>query len=146
MKSPQSIRIQKIIADRGLASRREAERWIEEGRVTVNGELVELGAKCMPGKDTIAVDGRVISRRAPIKVEKVSPRHTRPGEAWKQLEVTLHHGKKREIRRLFYAFGYDVRKLRRVQIGQLRLKGLPRGHIKTLSKSEIRQLFEPEKP
>ncbi|MEK7229505.1 MAG: S4 domain-containing protein, partial [Candidatus Binatota bacterium] len=34
-------RLQKIIARAGLASRREAEKWILEGRVTVNGAVVE---------------------------------------------------------------------------------------------------------
>ena len=33
-------RLQKVIADAGLASRREAERWITEGRVKVNGNVV----------------------------------------------------------------------------------------------------------
>ena len=33
-------RLQKVIADAGLASRREAERWIAEGRVKVNGNVV----------------------------------------------------------------------------------------------------------
>ena len=39
-------RLQKIISSAGLASRRQAEKWILEGRVTVNGQVVrELGAK-----------------------------------------------------------------------------------------------------
>jgi 23S rRNA pseudouridine2605 synthase len=78
-----------------------------------------------------------------LALEKVVPRNARAGnESWTQLEVTLHHGKKREIRRLFYALGYDVKKLRRVQIGQFKLRGLPRAHIRTLRKQEIRLLFE----
>jgi pseudouridine synthase len=54
-------RLQKIIARAGLASRREAERWIEEGRVTVNGALVtKLGSQADPFKDSIKVDGKRI--------------------------------------------------------------------------------------
>jgi 23S rRNA pseudouridine2605 synthase len=246
MEKGQTIRVQKVIADHGLASRRQAEAWIEEGRVTVNGEPVELGAKCDPRTDLVAVDGNPLPRRQPRKVviamhkprgfvctnedphaertvfdllpaelrgerlfcvgrldkeseglllltndgglqqqlahpsyrvvkkyhveidkslarndlqklvrgiswegerlsvERVHPLKSKAGENWKQLEVVMHHGKKREIRRLFYAVGYDVRKLRRVQIGEFKLKGLPRGHIRTLGKKEIQQLFGAE--
>ena len=77
-----------------------------------------------------------------LSADKVFPVKSGGKEDWKQLEVTLFHGKKREIRRLFYAFGYDVRRLRRVRIGQLRLKGIPRGQIKLLDKRETALLFE----
>jgi 23S rRNA pseudouridine2605 synthase len=56
-------RLQKIIADAGLASRREAERWIEEGKVSVNKQVVtELGTLADPVKDRILVDGKAIPR------------------------------------------------------------------------------------
>lgn len=52
-------RLQKIISEAGLASRRGAERLIAEGRVSVNGRVVtEQGLKADPGRDKIAVDGR----------------------------------------------------------------------------------------
>ena len=55
-------RLQKIIARAGLASRREAERWMLEGRVTVNGKVVDkLGSQADPIKDKIKVDGKLIS-------------------------------------------------------------------------------------
>ena len=75
-------------------------------------------------------------------VDRVAPIESRSGSDWTKLEVVLHHGKKREIRRLFYAFDYEVKKLRRVQIGQLKLKGIPRGHIRTLGGREIRLFFD----
>jgi len=53
-------RLQKIIAAAGLASRREAERWIEQGRVTVNDRLAALGDSADPVQDRIAIDGRPI--------------------------------------------------------------------------------------
>ncbi|MBI3129319.1 MAG: rRNA pseudouridine synthase [Candidatus Tectomicrobia bacterium] len=60
------IRLQKIISQAGVASRREAERLISEGRVTVNGRAVtELGAKADPGADAVKVDGKLITRREP---------------------------------------------------------------------------------
>jgi 23S rRNA pseudouridine2605 synthase len=51
-------RLQKLIAAAGLASRREAERWISAGRVTVNGRVAALGDQADPGRDRVAVDGR----------------------------------------------------------------------------------------
>src|SRR5688572_19158138 len=54
-------RLQKIIAAAGIASRRAAEKLIEEGRVTVNGRTVtELGTKADPDVDHIRVDERRI--------------------------------------------------------------------------------------
>src|SRR3970282_1896715 len=55
-------RLQKIIARAGLASRREAERWIQEGRVTVNGAVVKkLGSQADPDKDKIKVNGKLLA-------------------------------------------------------------------------------------
>jgi pseudouridine synthase len=61
-------RLQKILARAGLASRREAERWIVEGRITVNGAIVrKLGTQADPAKDSIKVDGkRVKPASAPL--------------------------------------------------------------------------------
>lgn len=244
MKKEERIRVQKALADRGLASRREAEAWIAEGRVTVNGEPAGLGDKCAPGIDRIAVDGKTVPYKAPsaltlaihkprgivctnqdpqggktvfdllppelhrqrlfcvgrldkeseglllltndgelrqrvshpshqvrkiyevrldkpldpgdiprlrsgivwegerLCLEKVFPFTRQENEDWRHLEVTLQHGRKRELRRLFYALKYDVRRLRRTQIGGLPLKGIPRGTFRLLSKRELRMLFE----
>jgi 23S rRNA pseudouridine2605 synthase len=54
-------RLQKIIAEAGLASRRKAELMIQEGRVTVNGTVVtQLGAKANLSRDHIKVDGKLL--------------------------------------------------------------------------------------
>ena len=54
-------RLQKILATAGIASRRKAEQFIVEGRVTVNGTTItELGSKADPDTDHIKVDGKLI--------------------------------------------------------------------------------------
>ena len=53
-------RIQKLLATAGLGSRREVERWIRAGRVTVVGVIAQLGDKASPG-DRIEVDGKTVT-------------------------------------------------------------------------------------
>jgi len=52
-------RIQKVLARGGVGSRREIERWIQEGRVMVNGAVAALGARLQPG-DTLQINGRYV--------------------------------------------------------------------------------------
>ncbi|WP_333654239.1 pseudouridine synthase [Dissulfurispira sp.] len=58
-------RIQKILAQMGIASRRKAEELIIEGRVTVNGKIATLGMKADPAKDHIKADGRLLVKPEP---------------------------------------------------------------------------------
>jgi 23S rRNA pseudouridine2605 synthase len=233
-------RLQKIIARAGLASRREAERWIEEGRITVNGTVIsKLGSQADPFKDSIKVDGkRIKSAAAPLyyafhkppgvittlndpqhrpditpyvarlgekhrvfpvgrldynstglllltndgdlalrlshprfgvtKVYRVklsscprpedfvrlregirledgmaAPAHARVVEklktnAW--VEIEMHEGRKREVRRMFEALGYFVEKLIRIRVGTIELGHLPLGEIRPLTQSEVKSL------
>ncbi|WP_028775730.1 pseudouridine synthase [Shimazuella kribbensis] len=56
-------RLQKVLAQAGIASRRQAEVWIQEGKVQVNGQVVtELGTKVDPEKDHILVKGKSIQK------------------------------------------------------------------------------------
>jgi len=57
------LRINKFISESGITSRRGADKWIAEGRVTINGTVAELGSQAEPGDD-VRVDGK------PIKVEQ----------------------------------------------------------------------------
>lgn len=54
------VRLQKLLADAGLASRRAAEDWIRGGRVRVNGQVARLGDGADPEADDVRVDGRRI--------------------------------------------------------------------------------------
>ncbi|NCO76431.1 MAG: rRNA pseudouridine synthase [Cyanobacteria bacterium] len=56
-----SERIQKILREWGIASRREAETMITEGRVKVNGVITQLGDKANAVQDKIEVDGKILS-------------------------------------------------------------------------------------
>lgn len=242
--SSAQIRLQKVLAERGLCSRREADSWIEDGLVKVNGRIAIPGTKVDPDSDQIVVKGKglptgvqteaihlimnkpkglICSHRDPhhnqtifdllpkrlqkkrllcagrldknseglliltsdgdlanrimhpsqgvLKKYKVTL--TRPfpeamipkllqgkhveGELLKaekivllgkdkrlsdQLEVHLVHGKKREIRRLFEAFGFFVKRLNRFQMGRLILRRIPPGGFRPLSQAEISSLFD----
>ncbi len=235
-------RLQKIIANTGLCSRREAERHIEEGGVRVNGKVATLGDKALPNdaifihnrplrlqpeklitaimnkpkgvlcthsdphggrtvfdllprdlqklrlfcagrldKDSegllvLTNDGdlahrlthpstevtkryRVVLHRdfnkedIPkllngvdyegdfLKAEKVIPAPAVGEGHQRRLEVHLHHGKKREVRRLLEANRYYVKKLVRVQIGGYKLRNLPQAGITILGQKDIERLF-----
>lgn len=59
----------------------------------------------------------------------------------KRLEVWLHQGKKREIRRMFECVGYFVKELKRFQIGGYVLKRIPEGQYKRLGQVDIKKLL-----
>lgn len=241
--SQEGVRLQKVLAERGVASRREADKLISDGFVKVNGRIAEPGTRVVPGKDMIVVRGKglppitaqdaitlmlhkpkglICSHGDPFHSETIydllpkrlqkrrlicagrldknseglvlltsdgdlanrimHPSHdvvkryrvqlNRPfpadqiplllegkvveGEHLKaervipakqgknpetRLEVHLVHGKKREIRKLFEAFGYYVKKLKRFQIGRLVLRNLPPGNYRPLAEKEIALLF-----
>src|SRR3954471_24547511 len=68
------VRLQKFLAEAGVASRRASEQCIAEGRVAVNGEVVrELGTKVEPARDTITVDGRPVKPRRKMYVAMNKP-------------------------------------------------------------------------
>src|SRR6187549_4181675 len=83
-KTATADRVQKILAQAGLASRREAEEWIRAGRVTVNGEPATLGSKAT-GSDQLRLDGRLI-HKAPANRAATWICHRSPGENLTQPE------------------------------------------------------------
>ncbi len=231
-------RLQKVIANAGITSRRRAEQMILDGLVTVNGHTVqELGIKVDPSLDDVRVNGKkikmnnneiVVLFNKPRKVittmedpqgretvidlidicERVYPvgrldydseglllltnigelanhlMHPKfeinkiyeviisgiPSEAelnklregieleegrtspaslkiisknqknQAKIEVIIHEGRKRQIRRMFKYINYRVINLKRVKYGFLTLAGVPVGSFRLLSKDEICQL------
>ena len=51
------IRIQKVLSEQGIASRRKVEEWITQGKIKVNGRPAVLGQKINPNRDVVAIDG-----------------------------------------------------------------------------------------
>jgi 23S rRNA pseudouridine2605 synthase len=60
-------RLQKILSAAGLASRRDAEEWIREGRVRVNGRVARVGEKADPDLDSIKVDGKRVAAPSAVR-------------------------------------------------------------------------------
>ena len=231
-------RLQKIIADRGLCSRRKAEELIRAGKVTCNGRTAALGDQGDPDRDEIRVEGKPLPqapRRVCILLNKprgyvttLSDDRGRPtcielvkdcgarvvpvgrldmdseglllltndgdlcnrvlhprGEVEKEylvwvtgfsqeklrqlrepvtldgytirrpqvrvkrtegdraiLDIVIHEGRNRQIRRMCALAGMEVRRLMRVREGGLSLENLPSGTWRFLSEREIRTLLE----
>jgi 23S rRNA pseudouridine2605 synthase len=69
----------------------------------------------------------------------------RKAEGW-WIDVTLHEGQKREVRRLLGAVGMQVHKLVRVRIGPVRLGRLRPGEYRPLESSEVEALLDGKRP
>lgn len=232
-------RLQKLISGAGLASRRQAEKWITEGRVFVNGKAVtELGAKADPERDTIRVDGQLLTKAAEVYYALYKPKGvlstlrdpegrptvvdyvrgiaeriypigrldynteglllltndgklanllahpsseiekeyevkikgqlppsvleafrngvpledgmTAPAQAAAHfdvktgittLQLVIHEGRNRQVRRMCEHFGYRVHNLKRARYAFLTLQGLKRGSYRKLTEAEVRQLY-----
>jgi 23S rRNA pseudouridine2605 synthase len=236
----EGIRLQKVIAQAGLASRREAEQMIVDRRIEVNGQLVtELGTRVNPDTDVIRVDGSriptarrhvylvlnkprgVVStmedpqgratlhdylpRKSPrlfhvgrldvdteglivltndgdfaqrlshpsfeidkvylVEVDSVMGNHelkklaqgvkledgfikpdkvklvSRSGSKT-MIEITLHSGKNRVVRRMLGAVGFEIHRLARTRVGPIRLGNLPSGETRPLTIQETGQLLD----
>ena len=61
-------RIAKTIAKAGLCSRRDAERWIEQGRVEINGQILESPAYNVAPQDKIRVNGKILAKPEALRL------------------------------------------------------------------------------
>ena len=237
----EEIRLQKYLAEAGVASRRKSEEYILQGKVKVNGKVVtELGTKVIPSKDIVEFEGKNI--KAPKKnvyillnkpigyvtttkdqfgrddvldlvkvkerivpvgrldmytsgaliltndgdfVYKVThPKHeinktytvtlkgiitkeevqqlikgvdigdyiTKPAKVKilktdeekqiSRLEIVIHEGKNRQVRRMCEAVGRKVLALHRTKIGNISVKDIPLGKWRFLRKEEIKKLID----
>ena len=236
------IRLQKFLADQGIASRRKCEEFIESGRVKVNGKTVELGFKVDPEKDKVEFDGKIITntkkeftyillnkpigvvttaddqfdRETVLDLVKVKPRvvpvgrldmytsgaliltddgdfvykvthpkheinktytvtlvgivsdedienlrkgvvidgdyTTKPARARimkideskniSRVEITIHEGKNRQVRKMCEAIGKKVLALHRAKIGNLGVKDLKLGTWRYMTKKEVEEILK----
>lgn len=225
------MRINKYISETGLCSRREVDKLVEAGRVTINGVKAELGSQVGEG-DEVRVDGRPIDAKKPavyialhkpVGITSTTERHVRgnivdfvghrerifpigrldkdseglilmtndgdivnkilrsENEHEKEYVVTvdrpitasflrgmasgvhilgtvtkpcvihkldertfriiLTQGLNRQIRRMCAAFGYEVRKLKRIRIMNIKLGNLPVGKWRDLTPEELAELL-----
>ena len=72
-------KLQKVLAQSGLGSRRDMEQWIIAGRVTVNGTTATIGAR-VGALDEVKVDGRILQAAAPSQLPQVLLYHKPEGE------------------------------------------------------------------
>jgi len=59
-----------------------------------------------------------------------------------EVELTIHEGRNRQVRRMFAAIGCDVKKLKRIHFADLTVEGLKAGHYRHLTKLEIEKLYK----
>jgi 23S rRNA pseudouridine2605 synthase len=74
---------------------------------------------------------------APARVRRVSPR---------VIEMTIHEGRNRQVRRMAEAVGNEVLELERIAFGSLRLGGLAEGQARKLTRAELRRLWKDLRP
>ncbi|MBM7648035.1 23S rRNA pseudouridine2605 synthase [Bacillus ectoiniformans] len=74
---------------------------------------------------------------APARVKEISADKKKQRAL---IEITIHEGRNRQVRRMFEAFGFQVQKLRRERYGFLNLNGMNAGDIRELSAHEVKQL------
>ena len=85
---------------------------------------------------------RMLEAMREVEGESIRPAQVsfiaQTGEDRYQLELTIHEGRNRQVRRMLEACGRETRRLKRVAVGGLRLGGLPPGAWRFLSTDEVR--------
>ncbi len=118
-----------------------AHRLMHPSNVVVKRYHVILKQPFPAARLPLLVKGIVLEGER-LKVERAALISPNASKSSTSLDVHMHHGKKREIRLLFTTLGYDVKRLRRYQIGALQLKGIPLHAMKVLSTKDIELLFQ----
>ena len=104
--------------------------------VTVKGEVSDQAIqKLQKGLHLAAPRGRAGGRTAPSRLRLIRRDRNRT-----RLHVELREGRNRQVRRLLARVGHPVKRLRRVQVGPLKLKGLRAGEWRLLTSGELTAL------
>lgn len=99
-------------------------------RAVVAGVLSK--EKCAKLSEGVDIGGFVTSK-AKVEVVKGHPRST-------VVDITIHEGKNRQVRKMFKAVGNNVQELQRIAIGDIRLGRLAEGHYRKLTRDEVEYL------
>ena len=107
-RSDSGIRLQKFLANAGVASRRKAEDLIREGRVSVNGRRVEdMGVRVRPGRDRVEVDGTAIQAKKRVWIAFHKPRGYLTSRGDTHGRRTIYDVLPPELQALFYVGRLD---------------------------------------
>ena len=93
----------------------------------IEGTLTEKDLN--PIRSGVELDG-VLTKKCKAHIVETN-------KAYTKVEITITEGKNRQIRRRFESIGKNVELLRRIAIGQLKLRGLDRGEVRPLTEQEI---------
>jgi 23S rRNA pseudouridine2605 synthase len=88
----------------------------------------------------VTIDGR---RTAPAKIRVIDSPNKRPAEKEKEqtrIELAIHEGRQRQVRKMFDAVGHPVVRLKRVRIGPIEDPDIPMGHWRELTPQEVAKL------
>jgi 23S rRNA pseudouridine2605 synthase len=118
-----------------------ANRLMHPSQVVVKRYRVSLKQPFPAAKKPLLLKGIVVEGER-LKVERAALVNAGADSSSTEVDVQMHHGKKREIRQLFTFLGYDVKRLKRYQIGSFPLRGIPLRAVKQLSSKEINLLFK----
>ncbi len=97
---------------------------------TISGNIDDIAIKRL--ESGVDIGGY---RTAHAKVRKISQK-----DKQSLVEIKIHEGKNRQVRRMFKAVGHKVQQLERIAIGEISLGNLKKGHYRKLNKSEIQYL------
>jgi 23S rRNA pseudouridine2605 synthase len=122
-----------------------ANRLMHPSNVVVKQYHVVLKQPFPASKTKLLLRGVMIEGER-LKVERANLLSPKPDGSSTALDVQMHHGKKREIRQLFMHLGFDVKRLKRYQIGTFPLRGIPLRAVKQLSNKEVELLFKTARP
>ncbi len=118
---------------------RVAQRLMDPGVLPKTYVVTVRGLPSEAALDLLRAGGMVLNGRKtrPAAVRRLG-KAPRGGT---RVEVVLHEGINRQIRRCFHALGHRVRRLQRVAVGPVTLGDLPPGHLRELQRAEVVQLL-----
>ena len=157
------IRLNKYLSDAGVCSRREADRLIESGKVTVDGKRAEMGMKvtehqivCVGKKQVKPKEEMILNAvNKPITdefLEKMAngvpildtvTRKCKIEKVGKfKFRIILTQGLNRQIRRMCEYCGFKVTRLVRIRVMNIKLGDLKVGQYRNVTEKEIAELYE----